>query len=356
MPQVAWSRSVEGCRPGLFLTAARALLHYAAPEQERPNRLACFDLDGKELWRREGLRGLLSLPGGRFLVNTPEGSPLVLDADGRVMHRWAGAGVAEVTDHAGLLVFADTPRAWGVGPDLTPLWELDWPGPGAPRIDCFAEGAFYWAEENELRFCHRAGRHGTFCEVPEFFVAAAAERFERSTERRAFPEGGFPFRWRVRFDARRWVFLLANFIPHLVLCIDALKRPRWCECLSEGCCGGLPYPLPAGGYVASSGCGGVLTWLAWDGEVLGQSEPHEGVGLATAYDNRVVVLPDGRALVHGGPGIVAYGPDGRRLWVFAADYYDLHCDPAGDFLVGCYWERDEAGGASRACLGLINGL
>ena len=113
------------------------------------------------------------------------------------------------------------------------------------------------------------------------------------------------------------------------MCLDRDGRARWCAYLSPGCCGGLPFALPDGRYVASSGCGGVLSWLDADGNILLQSQPSEGVGLASAFSHEVRVLPDGRVLVGGGPGVVAFGPTSERGWAdadLAADA--MYDDPA----------------------------
>jgi hypothetical protein len=165
------------------------------------------------------------------------------------------------------------------------------------------------------------------------------------------------FYWRLAFDEAAGRFLLANAMaPHLILCLERSGRPRWCRYLSFGCCGGVPSRLPNGLYVASSGCGGILSWLDGDGNILFRSDPHEGVGLATAYCNEVEVLPDGRCLVEGGPGVVACGPTGERLWVFEQFYSRYRCDPSRRILVGCYWRNNEPKGPNRACVELAQGI
>jgi hypothetical protein len=163
--------------------------------------------------------------------------------------------------------------------------------------------------------------------------------------------------WRVSFDDEQETFFLANTMaPHLILCLGSSGQPRWCKYVSSGCCGGVPSRLPNGLYVASSGCGGILSWFDGDGNIPSQSKPHEGVGLATAYSNEVQVLPDGRCLVEGGPGVVAYGPTGVRLWVFGQGYSRYRCDPAREVLIGCYWQNNEPKGPNRTCLDLVQGV
>ena len=114
--------------------------------------------------------------------------------------------------------------------------------------------------------------------------------------------------------------------------------------------------MPNGLYVASGGCNGILSWLDPDGNLLFQSRPHEGVGLATAYSNEMLVLPDGRVLVNGGPGLVAYSLEGELLWKLGRCCSPFHCDPARRILVGWHWEKSEPDSPTRVCLELWGGV
>jgi hypothetical protein len=82
----------------------------------------------------------------------------------------------------------------------------------------------------------------------------------------------------------------------------------------------------------------------------------DGEGLATAYTSEVKVLPGGRCLADGGPGIVSYGPAGEQLWWLKTSYCRFHCDPERQILVGCYWEKKESKGPNRAYVDFVRGL
>ena len=238
-------------------------------------------------------------------------------------------------------------------------------------MDCFVKGAFYWIEEGSLIMVNLDGESHTLVALPDELISSAMSEYEAATGCSAlagwysrpgqsgivpFVMGDRPFGWywRVSFDEQNDVFYLANATaPHLILCLDRAGRPRWCRYLSCGCCGGTPYALPSGLYVASSGCCGILSWLNREGNLL-QSYPHRGEGLATAYCHEVKVLPDGCCLVNGGPGIVAYSPTGERLWIFEQNYSGFHCDPARQFFVGCYSCIGEEGQTSRTVLQMVS--
>jgi hypothetical protein len=375
MPQIQWSRSLEGEFPDLVLGEDRILLHYTTVRgAQKAVELLCYDLQGGRRWSQPGLQVLQALPENHFLVNTPERNPLVLDVDGRVVHRWAAGGVERVQRHGDILLLAGKRQVWAADLDLRGLWELLWPGPSEPLIDCLVGDALYWVADGCLKGSTRGGRPLVLCRLPEDLIAETLDEYERATENpalagwyirpgmadfTAFQKGDRPFcyYWRVAYEGDHGRFFLANCTgPHLLLCLGGSGEARWCRYLSCGCCGGVPARLPDGRYVASSGCGGILSWLNRDGDILFQSRPHAGVGLATAYTGNVHVLPDGRCLADGGPGIVAYGPQGDQLWVFKWSYSRFHLDAARQILVGCAWENKEPRRPNRACLELVEGL
>jgi hypothetical protein len=236
------------------------------------------------------------------------------------------------------------------------LWRLTWPGK-SPGINCFVEDTFYWAEQDEVKYCTRGGRSGTFGRLDEGHIAAAMDRYEQGSGGAIRLVRDFPFCWRlVCFDKRQRLFFLANFLPHLVCCLDQVGRSRWCECLGPGCCGGAPYSLPNDLFVTSGGCNGILSWLDGNGNILLQSLPHEGVGLATAYSSELHILSDGRVLVDGGPGLMAYNMAGELLWKFGHSYSQFRRDSARHMLVGCYWQNNEPKSPNLTHLECARGL
>jgi hypothetical protein len=299
---------------------------------------------------------VLSLPAERFLVLTPVGEPLVIDRRGETVRRWLAEGVVATARHGDVLLFAGAGRVWASDLNLVRRWEMAWPGEH-PAIDCFVDGAFYWwAGGDEVRRCGPGGRGGLFARLDNRLIDAAMDRYEQARGGAIFRRDWGPF-WRIAYDETRGLFFLAShLLPHLVLCMDRSGRSLWCECLGPGCCGGTPYALPNGLYVASGGCNGILSWFGADGDVLSQSLPHPGEGLATAFYNWLRVLPDGRALVNGGPGLVAYGPTGELVWKHECGYLEFHCDPELDALVGCFHQRADANGPTMTHLELLSGL
>ncbi len=374
MPHILWSRSTDGQQPGLVVGHDRILLHYTTSYGKNKGvRLLCYDMEGRVRWSRLGWRGMLRLPGNRFLVNATDDSPLVVAGEGDICHRWKHGKVERAEQHGDTLLLDDGQGVRAADLELRPLWQVTWPA-SRPAIYCFARGAFYWAEGNSLWRCTPQGRAEVFCRLPQELITGAMDEWEQTTGNSALAGGHFtpgmpdftlsrrgdrPFSyyWRVSFDAAREQFFLADVLaPHLLLCFNQAGRPRWCRYISFGCCGGTPCRLPNGLYVASSGCGGILSWLDGDGHILFQSLPHGGVGLATAYSNEVWVLPDGRCLVQGGPGVVAYDATGERLWVFPREYSSFYCDPARQILVGCYWQNKEPDGSIQTHLEFAHGL
>jgi hypothetical protein len=284
---------------------------------------------------------LLALLEGHFLVCTPSNQPVVIDSSGATVRRWGPGGITGVARFNDLLVLTDGQYVWACDLGLNPLRRLTWPGQ-TPNIDCFVKGIFYWAESNEVKYCTQDGQSGTFGQLGEGLISGAVERYQQM-----WPDGtvlvpNFPFCWRLlSFSESQQLFFLANFMPHLVACLDRAGQPLWCECLGPGCCGGAPYSLPNGRYVASGGCNGILSWLDSEGNVLLQSRPHEGVGLATAYTHELHVLSDGRVVADGGPGLVAYSMTGELVWKFGRGYAQSHYDPEKCLLVGWCWQEKQ---------------
>jgi hypothetical protein len=376
MLSIVWTREMPGMRPGVLLGEDRILLHHEKSGADpTPNELRCFNFEGRQLWSQVDLTGLLSLPGNEFLVRTRGGVPLRMDKDGNILRRWVAGGIDQVKRHGDLLVFADGQSVWLTDLSLNQLGQFRWPGASRPAIDCFAQGAFCWVEQGVLKRVNHACQIEPVGELPAASITDAMSNYERLTggsaltgsfvaleenaEWKAYQPGERPmaYFWRTAFDARFGRYFLSNCMaPHMIICIDSAGHPCWSVYLSFGCCGGLPQTLPDGRYVASSGCGGILSWFGSDGVVLFQSRPHDGEGLATAFSDEVRVLPDGRVLADGGPGLVAYSIGGERLWVFNRSYSQFQVDAARGILIGCNWENREPAKPNVARLEFVCGL
>lgn len=228
-------------------------------------------------------------------------------------------------------------------------------------VRCFTNEEFYWVERNEVWRCDLAGRAERFADIPldlvEWTLAeherktgvAALQAWsvripQRETEQRATPRlaaiGDRPsiYHWWLTYDEKTRSFFLSNIgMPHVLLCLAEDGRPRWCRYLSPGCCGARGHRLSDGLLVASSGCGGILTWFDDEGNIHYRSKRHTGVGLASAYDD-VTVLSSGVVLVSGGPGLLAYDR-GELVW-------EVETHPSGfgvwedaALLVLCDWKN-----------------
>jgi hypothetical protein len=372
MPEIIWSRTEEGKQQDILLGEDRILMHYTdAPSGG--TELVCYDFEGRKLWCKPGWICLLSLPGDRFVVNTPNGMPLVIDGNGRVTQRSDFGGIERAVRHGDMLLFAGKAEVHATDHDLNRLGRMAKSEQSLSTIDCFVAGAVYWVEGNCLRRCALDGAPEDACLLPQDMIVGTMDEWERTTGvsallgwyslsdmsgSAAFNMGDRPFcyYWRVAFDADGQQFFLANALgPHLVLCLDRSFSPRWCIYLCCSCCGGVPARLPNGTYVASSGCGGILSWLDREGKVLFQSAPHKGEGLASAYTSDVRILADSSCLADGGPGIVAYGPHGEQKWIIHRSYSRFHCDPERKIMVGCHWRTNDTKTRSVTCLEFFKG-
>jgi hypothetical protein len=134
---------LEGERPDILLGQDRILLHCTrAGGADAGVELHGYDFEGCRRWSRPGWTCLLSLPEDRFLVNTPEGSPLVIDGDGQVLYRWERCGVERAVLQGYTVLLASPQQVWAADLELHPLWRTAWPESSRPVIDCLVVGAF----------------------------------------------------------------------------------------------------------------------------------------------------------------------------------------------------------------------
>src|SRR5262249_37665827 len=145
----------------------------------------CYDLRGCKRWSRPGWSVLLSLPGDCFLVNTPEGRPLVINSRGGILYRWMSGGVERAERHGHTLLLTDNRQVWAADLDLRRLWRLPWPGTSSPMINCVVDGALYWVEGNSLRSCRPDGRMNIVGRLPADLIAGAMDEWEQTTGKSA---------------------------------------------------------------------------------------------------------------------------------------------------------------------------
>ncbi len=367
VPELLWSRSFSGSSPRVFLTSSSRILFqfgscWASPPA-KPEQLICLDRDGgEELWRRGDLFALDVLPGDRWLADAHGRSSLqVREATGEEVVRLPkGPRIADAVRHGDRLALATMDgRVIVTDLALTPSVEFAWPRKGSARLGCLIGQRFHWVEENEIWCCDFAGRAERLAEIPLGALERAMSDYEvesglpakqgwsitfprlgEKSETRSFTVGDRPmwYEWSLTHDAETEVTFLSTLtLPHLLLCFDKEFRMRWCRYIHWGCCGGPGYRLPSGQWVASTGCGGVLTWFDDAGNILFQSKPFEGAGLAIAFDTRLKVLSSGQSLVMGAPGVMAY-ERGELVWRLNVDVHDYAVCERDELLVVCRWE------------------
>jgi len=164
--------------------------------------------------------------------------------------------------------------------------------------------------------------------------------------------------WSLSFVEATQTLFLSNFsFPHLIMCVGVEGDAKWCIYLSPGCCGGGPVSLATGVLVASSGCGGILTWIDPAGRVIHRTKPHEGEGLASAYGSRVRALSDGSCVVDEGPGVLSFAADGSPRWAWSEECSRFDYDEAFGLLVTAIWTNvDNKKTVSIACVKNLGAL
>ena len=364
VPGVLWTKSYEGRRPGILLGEDRVLFHYFtgpenvshlgerviihhSPKPTDPCELVCFDLRGQELWGRSGCCGLTSLPDNRFVVSDHKGVPHIIDGDGRALASWEGqCEIERAVRHHNMFALQAGSTVWVTDLNLRPVNELNWPDKSTPAIDCFVDGAFRWVEGGKLWKRTVLGKPECFGSVPLDLVEQATPGNRR-----------FDYQWQIAFDEDEGVFFLANNLhPHVLICLDHQGNANWCSYLSPLCCGGVGYRLPNGLYVTSSGCGGILSWLDTQGNIQFRSDPPPTPNLAYAFSNVVTVLSDGRSLIWGPGGIVAFDPAGDLLWKAKVHGSQYEVSEERGLLFGCGQAKGESEERTNAVLEAVDGL
>src|SRR5262249_1110179 len=147
--------------------------------------MLCLDLHGQEQWCQSEWVGMLALPGDRFIVNTREGRPLLIDDCAQILHRSEFSGVAQAVRHCAILLFPNKDAVFATNLEFRKLWRFVWPGNSSPMANCFSNGAFYWIQENSLLRCAVLGQPEIVCRLPSYLAAEAMDEYERKTGRSA---------------------------------------------------------------------------------------------------------------------------------------------------------------------------
>jgi hypothetical protein len=244
--------------------------------------------------------------------------------------------------------------------ELTPHASVACPGGELFSVHCFANQAFYWLHGNEVWRCDLSGKIERFSDIAFDMVEQAMAEYQRAgggdvlkgrwDYRPTDPTGSdvtipsltigdrtYPFYWLLFYDAEARLFFLSNVSgPHLIFCIDEEGRPLWCRYLSAACCGLAGRRVDNSMRVASSGCGGVLTWYDNDGNILHRSDPH-----TAWYDSEVLVLASCVVVVGGTQDVRAY-ERGELLWKVEPGSLRYGVHQAEGLLMCSYWGADPA--------------
>lgn len=400
MPERVWRRELPGRNVGsVHVGGERIAFSYVddqgKPGSPGPQMLVAFDFDGHEQWRVPRHRAELALESGGFLAVSDAGDLVELAADGRRRTDLRDgpstlSGVRSVSRRGERIVISTESEAVLLNDGGVVVGRF--PRPHRDNMDMtwstFTGEGFAWIEGDELMVSDAKGEVRRLASALDEAAEGAMRRFEEETgipalggmlrleipaedmnqlveAMKKLPQGGKGFKvgerfgrclWTLDVDADERVIFLSNLHPpHVIICVDFDGNTRWSKYLNSACCGGTPVPLPNGLYVASSGCGGILSWINLDGHVLYRSEPHGGVGLAGAYSNRLRVLSDSRCLIDGGPGLVAYGPDSRDLWIWPEGCSSFDISESRDLIVTGSWASRD-GEPSKVAVQCLRGL
>lgn len=369
---LCWTRNIPGGAPWSVLFGEEHIgCGYVTDPSGHgpmaPHTLACLDLQGRDCWSASNIRLELVLPGERFLGFRGE-SLEVLDSRGRPSRGIVDGRTPIPCDSAfqfmltpdRLCIKTRSPEMLITDRTLNLVDRMPLPRNGS---GVFIGDGIAYLEADQIMRIDRTGHAEALCPLPLAAVHAAMDRWEQETGRPALDGvvtatipssvdlateipavmrdrsrqtvsgmGDRPrhYDWELEFVEATGALFLYNFAdPHLLACIDLDGHVRWCTYINSSCCGGPPVSLPNGRLVVSSGCGGILTWLDAQGNILGRSSRHEGRGLAPAYSPYVCSLADSGCTIDGGMGIVAYGASGELRWKYDCnssryDYSEPH--------------------------------
>jgi hypothetical protein len=387
MPRELWRTTFPGRNDDPpVLAGDRVAVGYVADQGQGgspgPTAAVCLDFGGRELWSAHDFTPGAALPGGslvgldvtrrvRILDQAGRPRPIPRDFSGLRVRKIARAGSHLHLETEAELLITDLELAI-TGRIVIPPME--------PRsFRAFTGDGFAWVASGTLMISDAAGAVRAVCTVPVELAEEAMDRFEEETGEPAL--GGWltldvsldelredpsrlvdalrdprgqerlgrgdrlgEYLWNPGVDQEEGVVFLANVqLPHLVMCVGLDGAPRWCTCLSSGCCGGVPASLPNGSYVVSSGCGGILSWITATGYVLYRTDPPVATDLSGAFGSSFHILPDSSCIVSRGDDVVAHGPDARLLWTLPQAGSHFACDERRDALFTSAWIEDHNG-------------
>lgn len=380
MPSVAWTKEFSDLGR-VVLVGRNILLLQLGPEnkwtheanivvlggEEGKTAIRCFALDGRSLWTMEECRLLTVLPDDRVLVTESDGALMIVDGHGHIVNRQSSSDrITYAAPEGDGLILSNERRVLLADFDLRFRREMLWPGKGSFYPTHLVGNTFYWVEGYELMSCEdNSGGVQSFCASFREAMLDAARCFEPQTEIdkdllsfmqfKIFMRGLPPeMAWHLSSDSKRELLFLASASgPHFIICIDLReRRVRWCRVVSPGCCGGNVCCLSSDRYVTSTPCGGVLTWLDGEGNVLARAElnPDE-----EAY-GALHPLAQGQFMVRGGPGVIGYGSNMERIWSLDTRFFSLAVHPETMIAAGFDFPNGSSQQPVTTRLSVVTGL
>ncbi|MFL5540533.1 MAG: hypothetical protein ACJ8J0_16200 [Longimicrobiaceae bacterium] len=366
-----------------MLAGDRVAVGYVADQGQGgspgPIAAVCLDSGGRELWSARDFMPEAALPDGSLVGLDAAGRMRILDGAGRprpIPRDFSGLRVKGITGTGSHLHLETEAELLIADRELTITGRVVIPPMDPRSFRAFTGDGFAWVESGTLMISDAAGAARAVCTVPVELAEEAMDRFEEETGEPAL--GGWAtvdvsidalredpsrfvdairdprrqerldrgdrlgeYLWNPGVDREEGVVFLANVQPpHLVMCVGLDGAPRWCICLSSGCCGSAPVSLPNGAYVVSSGCGGILSWITATGYVLHRTDPPVATDLSGAFDSRFHILPDSSCIASRGDDVVAHGPDARLLSTLPHAGAHFAYDERRDVLFTSAWTED----------------
>lgn len=306
----------------------------------QPRRLIGYDPSGRRLYCHRGLTLVGLLPDGALLVAYRTGVMRLDDPAVLAGRRKYFPNLSRLATCAGRIVIEENERISVLDEELACVSEFALPHP-APLWK-IADNSLYWVRDGRIRACDWDGTVRDLAELPFDVIADAIRESGMApvwTRVGEPPSQSSPTDAGSARDLTHWVIsahtadgliFACNYVaPFTVVCFTLDGAYRWCRVLSPGCCGFRVQRLSCGTYVASSGCGGTVSWFDGDGRILAQAGTQCWLlpDLQIGTDDSVYMSgPDGRVL--------AFDKFGNPRWDAAEDIFgEPYFDAANERLV-----------------------
>ena len=291
--------------------------------------LIALDADGAVRHSLDGMALVTCLPDGTILAVGP-GELLRIDDPTRPpTRRRAIADGVTILVHRDRVAVKNGDCVIVLSHELAELAAFNLPGWEFYRVS--ADGIF-WAAGDRILRCDWSGSTAEIARIPVQRVCAEIRRAlpecfvesthidhaagRTSTARVHVADRPENLMWSVTPDADDQLLFACNrWYGFTVVCFTRAGEPLWVRCLSHGCCGYRVQRLNSGVLVASSGCGGTVSWFDAAGNVLAQSASLLGPGLSGIISSDLLIDNDDSVYVRRVDGhVLALDASGRLRW------------------------------------------